>query len=306
MNNNMDNKKIIQMVAAIGLLCLFVGIAARVRQLRQVTLSDYAKNNPDIAYRQDDDVQDDGNTSDEAGLPDDSSDASGSSSSETSDLTHLTAYNPNSTEILAEIEYWQNTDITYDNICQRYGTLNADKEYECNCIDLFIATGGYNPHLIDSSADEKYGDETFTLDYSSLRFAYYDANHEVHTATLVAPSDDAVRLLHIFLILYFNGYEFDNITPIDVYDCNLGTARSANASFYYDGKFYFNSMVNPYVITQDGIVTVSAPESIDYIDRTKTFQFKIDSNDFLYVLLTKSGYTWAGTDENPDYALFSK
>ena len=40
-NNNFDSKKVIQMVAIIGILCLFVGIATRIRQNGQKTLADY-------------------------------------------------------------------------------------------------------------------------------------------------------------------------------------------------------------------------------------------------------------------------
>ncbi|MCR4617315.1 MAG: hypothetical protein K5669_03880 [Lachnospiraceae bacterium] len=50
MGNKYDWKKIIQMVAVIGLLCFFVGIFTRIMQKSQTSLSDYAKKNPEVAY----------------------------------------------------------------------------------------------------------------------------------------------------------------------------------------------------------------------------------------------------------------
>lgn len=50
MDSRTDWKKIIQMVAVIGVLCLFVGIATRIYQKNQTSLDTYAKKNPEIAY----------------------------------------------------------------------------------------------------------------------------------------------------------------------------------------------------------------------------------------------------------------
>ena len=41
MDNNIDNKKVIQMVVIIGILCLFVGIVTRIRNNNLKTLADY-------------------------------------------------------------------------------------------------------------------------------------------------------------------------------------------------------------------------------------------------------------------------
>ncbi len=49
MGNEYDWKKIIRMVAVIGVLCLFVGIATRLFHKSQTSLSDYAKKNPEVA-----------------------------------------------------------------------------------------------------------------------------------------------------------------------------------------------------------------------------------------------------------------
>ena len=46
MDNNFDKEKVLKMVAVVGLLCLFVGIATRIKQKSEVTLSDYAATHP--------------------------------------------------------------------------------------------------------------------------------------------------------------------------------------------------------------------------------------------------------------------
>lgn len=52
MGDKYDWKKIIQMVAIIGVLCLFVGVFTRIMQKNQTSLSDYAVKNPEIALAQ--------------------------------------------------------------------------------------------------------------------------------------------------------------------------------------------------------------------------------------------------------------
>ena len=52
MGDKYNWKKIIQMVAIIGVLCLFVGVFTRIMQKNQTSLSDYAVKNPEIALAQ--------------------------------------------------------------------------------------------------------------------------------------------------------------------------------------------------------------------------------------------------------------
>ena len=60
MNNQYDWKKIIKMVAVIGVLCLFVGIATRVMQKSQTSLNDYARKNPEVALAKPDKEEESG------------------------------------------------------------------------------------------------------------------------------------------------------------------------------------------------------------------------------------------------------
>ena len=62
MDNNIDTKKVIQMVAIIGILCLFVGIATRIRQNSQVTLADYESPSQTSANSTNSDAADSGTT----------------------------------------------------------------------------------------------------------------------------------------------------------------------------------------------------------------------------------------------------
>ena len=57
-SNNVDWKKLIRMVAVIGVLCLFVGIATRVMQKSQTSLNDYARKNPEVALAKPDAEED--------------------------------------------------------------------------------------------------------------------------------------------------------------------------------------------------------------------------------------------------------
>lgn len=65
MNNQYDWKKIIKMVAVIGVLCLFVGIATRLMQKSQTSLNDYARKNPEVAFAKPEDDKNSDSKSDD-------------------------------------------------------------------------------------------------------------------------------------------------------------------------------------------------------------------------------------------------
>ena len=69
-SNNVDWKKLIRMVAVIGVLCLFVGIATRVMQKSQTSLNDYARKNPEVALAKPD-AEEDSAEKDEASAEED-------------------------------------------------------------------------------------------------------------------------------------------------------------------------------------------------------------------------------------------
>lgn len=69
MGDKYDWKKIIQMVAIIGILCLFVGVFTRIMQKNQTSLLDYAKNNPSATLATSGDQKTGNSESEEVGEP---------------------------------------------------------------------------------------------------------------------------------------------------------------------------------------------------------------------------------------------
>lgn len=109
MDNNIDNKKVIQMVAIIGILCIFVGVATRIRQNNQKTLGNYSKSETQatvdtsvstISNGVDTDTHD-ANTSTSTASPDTTSSNTGDSTLDT---------NSNDAQLLSEI-----TEYEYDH-----------------------------------------------------------------------------------------------------------------------------------------------------------------------------------------------
>lgn len=138
-NPNFDNKKIIQMVAVIGLLCLFVGIAARIRQNNQKTLADtYNSKESSASIGSDADTEnssDDAEASNNSGSNDTDSDStlSGSSLSDISDEEYDAFYyvdNSDGTSVVNLLYYDYSHNVTA-------GRLECDSEQAYELMLIF-------------------------------------------------------------------------------------------------------------------------------------------------------------------------
>jgi len=273
-NPNFDNKKIIQMVAVIGLLCLFVGIAARIRQNNQKTLADtYNSKESSASIGSDADTE---NSSDDA----DSSGASGSSDTSSNSDASVGS----STSGISEAEDSNNSDSNDTDSTLSGSSLSdiSDEEY-----DAF--------YYVDNS------DGT-----SVVNLLYYDYSHNVTAGRLECESEQAYELMLIFYKLYKNHYEFSSIIPLSEYE-DEDACRAANNTYCFDGTVYINPLYNPR-ITYENDTAICTPEaSAAYADRTGDFPYKITNEDYAYTLLTDAGYYWGGNrNGSKDYSSFSK
>jgi len=275
-NPNFDNKKIIQMVAVIGLLCLFVGIAARIRQNNQKTLAD--------TYNSKESSASIGSDADTENSSDDANSSGASCSSDTSSSSDASV--GSNTSGISEAEA---TDNSGSNGVDSDSTLSGSS--------------------LSDISDEEY-DAFYYVDNSDgtsvVNLLYYDYSHNVTAGRLECESEQAYELMLIFYKLYKNHYEFSSIIPLSEYE-DEDACRAANNTYCFDGTVYINPLYNPR-ITYENDTAICTPEaSAAYADRTGDFPYKITNEDYAYTLLTDAGYYWGGNrNGSKDYSSFSK
>ena len=159
-------------------------------------------------------------------------------------------------------------------------------------------------------------------DLRYLRILYYDFSGEEHVGELIVHRELAEDVLEIFSELYDIRYPLTSVRLVDDFGEKADDTKSMEAdntsSFCYrkvtgeeklsrhsyGAAIDINPRENPY-IRKDG--TVSPSNSEPYVDRSKTFDGKIDKKDMCYKIFIKHGWNWGGDfKKEKDYQHFSK
>ena len=145
-------------------------------------------------------------------------------------------------------------------------------------------------------------DSNAAVSYDMLRYVnvlYYDFQGETQTGELICHKAIAQDLVEIFYELYEARYPIERIALIDAYqgDDELSMQDNNTSCFNYrvvDG-------------TSDGSADVAPAGSEDYVDRSRSFDYKIDKDDLACRLFTEHGFTWGGSWRSvKDYQHFEK
>ncbi len=170
---------------------------------------------------------------------------------------------------------------------------------------------------------------SLAVSYEDLRYMnvlYYDFSGEVQTGELICSRSIAQDLAEIFYELYRNEYQIEKIRLIDEYggDDTASMLDNNTSCFNYrvvDGTdslskhaigcaIDINPFYNPYVVfNKDGSgETYISPEGSEiYADRSLNFPYKIDENDLCCKLFKAHGFTWGGDwNSCKDYQHFQK
>ena len=283
MDNNTDNKKIIQMVAVIGILCIFIGIATRIRHNSQRTLADYqptAQTNVSES--------DAGSTS--------------STSASTSDTTYDS--NGNSVSNIDSVDNELSSSDSVDNSNSANGSASTNESGSSNG-----SVSSNSTNILSEMTPAEYDAFYYTDndDATSLvHLLYYNTDQEVTSGILECNSDEAYDLLLIFYKLYKNHYEFTSILPLSDFE-NEEAARAANNTYCKDGIISINPLYNPFIAYEGSAIILTPENAADYLDRNASFPYKITDEDYAYTLFTEAGYYWGGhCNGYKDYSSFRK
>lgn len=149
-------------------------------------------------------------------------------------------------------------------------------------------------------------------DLRYLRLSHVDADKKEHVGEMVCNKAIANDLLEIFRELYRQKYPIQHIRLIDDYEADDERAmRDNNTSSFCYRKISgstklskhamgmavdINTLYNPYVRTgKDGRRIVEPATAVKYVDRRKSFLYKIVKGDLLYRLFLQHGFKWGGS-----------
>lgn len=161
-------------------------------------------------------------------------------------------------------------------------------------------------------------------DLAYLRMLYWGFDGNTYVGEMIVNRKIKEDVLNIFRELYKNRYPIERMVLVDEYDGEDEASMEANntsafnyrtiagsdklSNHSYGMAVDLNPKYNPYVKRkEDGSVICQPEGGRDYVDRTKTFAYKIDENDLAYQLFTQAGFTWGGNFNSvKDYQHFEK
>jgi len=169
--------------------------------------------------------------------------------------------------------------------------------------------------------------EGCTVPRTDLRYVkalHYTLDGNVQVGEMVCNKAIAQDLVEIFRALYDAKYPIGRMVLVDDYDALDKPSMEANNSSSFNFRFItgtaklsnhsrglavdINTLYNPYVkVRADGTVYVEPTTGRPYIDRTKSFDYKIDHGDLCYKLFKEHGFEWGGDWQGvKDYQHFEK
>lgn len=305
-----NKETLIKMLVTVGCVIVIVASLNKLLGGNSMTLSEYAEQYPELAYKetivdekeatQQDNAQDEKNASTKVTQP------------------TLLGASLNGTDCLEE--RFTYTDSFY------YEPLSDN-------LRRFITGISYPDvnHKTDSATTtdtiaEKNATE-LAITYDDLRYVHilhYNFDGEAVEGELICNAAIAQDMLEIFYELYRNEYRIEKVKLIDEYDGDDTASMEDNNTSCFNYRVVenttslskhalglaidINPLYNPYITyNNDGTNNVSPVAAMDYADRDKDFAYKIDENDLCYKLFTEHGFTWGGNwNSCKDYQHFQK
>lgn len=177
--------------------------------------------------------------------------------------------------------------------------------------------------ITGKSFPTQFSSEFETVDYSDLRYVrvkYYDFNGNLHEdGEFIVNKLVSLDVVKIFYELYLNKYPINSIKLVDDYGGNDELSMEDNNSSGFNYRVVeninrlswhafglaidINPLYNPYVLSEK----IYPSTALDYVDRDKDFEGKIDYDDLAYKVFTKYGWKWGGDfNYTKDYQHFYK
>lgn len=311
----MKNEKLWQLLLILALIVIVSSFFTR-HLTSSGTLYDYAQENPEIAYAENETETEPTETVDTE-LVEETTEPESIEETTTSTETYST--NPNDSED-ESLCFYPTVDDMNSSVHPERVTYAEGFFFEPITPDIEARIRGISYPENDTDIEVSLSD----LSYVSVLYNDFEGN--VAQGELICNNSIALDLVEIFEELYRSGYQFERIELIDEYggDDTLSMENNNTSCFNYrivDGTDHLskhayglaidiNPFYNPYVVFNkdgSGETYISPKGSEVYADRSKDFPYKIDENDLCYKLFIEHGFTWGGNwNSSKDYQHFQK
>lgn len=181
------------------------------------------------------------------------------------------------------------------------------------------------PEIIFSFMQGKTYKSDCTVPRDSLRYLlclHRNINGESKVGEMVVNKSIAETVLNIFRQLYDANYPIERMRLPDYWDADDEMQMRDNNSSSFNFRFIshttrvsrhglglavdINTLYNPYhKILDDGTEDIEPATGAPYLDRTQSFDYKIEEGDLCWKLFTENGFDWGGSWINrKDYQHF--
>ena len=313
----MKNEKLWQLLLVLALIVIVSSFFTR-HLTSSGTLYDYAQENPEIAYAEN-----------ETEVETETSESIEPATIEDADATESTIESPvtEPKDTEAEESTKEESLCSYPTVDDMNSSVHPERVTYAEGFFYEPISAEVESRIRGISYPEDDTDIEVSLsDLSYVGVLYNDFEGNVAQGELICNNSIALDIVEIFEELYRSGYQFERIKLIDEYggDDTLSMENNNTSCFNYrivDGSGHLskhayglaidiNPFYNPYVVFNkdgSGETYISPKGSEVYADRSKDFPYKIDENDLCYKLFIEHGFTWGGNwNSSKDYQHFQK
>lgn len=325
-----DRDKLVKALLIIGGIIVLVSLLTQVSKKNSMTLEDYAKENPEIAYMEKSEAptEVEGNAAADTTNPNTESENTATENLQnniTESISVVLTPTPTPSTLIGSM-------LNADTVIDQRTTYEDNFYYEPLSENLkrYITGISYPAVTLDTVTGSPTEELAITYDeLCYLHILHYDFAGNPAEGELICNKAIAQDLVEIFYELYLNEYQLEKVKLIDEYNGDDTASMEDNNTSCFNYRVVPNStslskhalglaldinpLYNPYITYKKDdtgqIVSenVSPENGTAYADRSASFPYKIDENDLCYKLFTEHGFTWGGNwNSSKDYQHFQK
>ena len=325
-----DRDKLVKALLIIGGIIVLVSLLTQVSKKNSMTLEDYAKENPEIAYMEKSEAptEVEGNAAADTTNPNTESENTATENLQnniTESISVVVTPTPTPSTLIGAM-------LNADTVIDQRTTYEDSFYYEPLSENLkrYITGISYPAVTLDTVTGSPTEELAITYDeLCYLHILHYDFAGNPAEGELICNKAIAQDLVEIFYELYLNEYQLEKVKLIDEYNGDDTASMEDNNTSCFNYRVVPNStslskhalglaldinpLYNPYITYKKDdtgqIVSenVSPENGTAYADRSASFPYKIDENDLCYKLFTEHGFTWGGNwNSSKDYQHFQK
>ncbi len=157
-------------------------------------------------------------------------------------------------------------------------------------------------------------------DLNFIHILHIDVEGYVHEGEMICNKAIADDLLEIFKALYEANYPIERVRLVDEYNADDEASMEANNSSCFNYRTIsgtnkvsmhgrglavdINPLYNPYYLKKQGSVRIEPAGGRPYVDRTRSFDYKIEKDDLCCQLFMEHGFEWGGDWKVKGYEVF--